>query len=150
MVVFEGEPRGGRLDPGGRRSLVSRLLKPTEAPRWISSKSRRVMSIDACENYKSPRDLNTKILINDRRNVQPPKTRKSSPQSIRSSDLSALRPDGDLARRLLAGEDILACGEDGGPVLEGGVGHATALAESDKIYGYLSVPIVHWNRSVIR
>lgn len=65
--------------------------------------------------------------------TRPPKTRKPSPLSICSSDSSALRLDGDLARRLLAGENVLGSGEDGGPILESGVGHATALAESDQI-----------------
>ena len=49
------------------------------------------------------------------------------------SNLCTLCPNGDLARRLLAGKDILGGGEDGGPVLESGVGHAAALAESHKI-----------------
>lgn len=48
-------------------------------------------------------------------------------------NLCALRPDSDLARRLPAGEDILGGGENGGPVLESGVGHASALAESHQI-----------------
>jgi hypothetical protein len=62
-----------------------------------------------------------------------PKTTKPSLQSICLSDLSALRGDGTFARRLLACEDILRGGENGGPVLESGVGHAAALAESHQI-----------------
>lgn len=92
------------------------------------------ISIDACKLQVTGGSIKNKTLINDRKGVQPPsKTRKPSPQSLRSSNLCALDLNGDLARRLPAGKDILGGGEDSGPVLESGVGHATALAESHKI-----------------
>ena len=49
MIVFEGETRDGRLDPDGRRSLVSTPEARLDRESWLHSGIIMLISIDACK-----------------------------------------------------------------------------------------------------
>lgn len=50
--------------------------------------------------------------------------------------------DCHLTGRNLAREDILGGREDGGPILEGGVGHSSAFTEGDQICDSVSIGMI--------